>query len=155
MKTQDLQTIRKKIYQYCAFQERSENQVKVKLKTLGLEDELLIQTLIEELKKEKFIDNERFVKSYVRGKFRNCHWGKQKIFYELTLLGFSSKLIDIALQEIEEEEYFQTLKDLALKKLQSLHEDKDKYIKTEKYLYQKGYEMECIQKVLKEIDKDG
>lgn len=154
MKNQDIKIIRKKIYQYCAYQERSENQVREQLKKLGVDEQQQIDEIIDELKLEKFIDNERFVKSYVRGKFRNCHWGKQKILYELTLLGFSSKLIELGLREVEEEEYFQTLKDLALKKLQSLQDDKDKYIRTAKHLYQKGYEMESIQKVLKEIDKD-
>ncbi len=155
MKIQDFKSIRKKIYQFCAYQERSENQVKEKLKSLGLQNEQQIFDLIQELKTEKFIDEERFVKSFVRGKFRNCKWGKEKILYELNAQNFSSKLVEIALSEIDDEEYFQNLYQLAKKKIQSLYDDKDAYLKTQKYLLQKGYELENIQKILKEIKENG
>lgn len=155
MKIIDLKTIRKKIYQYCAYQERSENQVIEKLKNLGLHNEQEIYQLINELKNENFIDNERFIKSFVRGKFRNCDWGKLKIFYELQLQNFENKAIQEALKEIDEEEYLQKLHQLALKKLKSLQKDENRYLKTQKYLHQKGFELELIQKILKEIKKDG
>ncbi len=51
--------------------------------------------------------------------------------------------------EIDDEEYFQKLYQLARKKLTSLQKDEHAYRKTQKYLFQKGYEIENIQKVLK------
>ncbi|GIV43165.1 MAG: recombinase RecX [Bacteroidia bacterium] len=149
----DLQSIRKKIYQYCAYQERSENQVKEKLKNLGLNDEQKVHEFIEELKAEKFLNEERYLQSFVRGKFRNCQWGKQKIIYELSLQNFQESAILHALEEIQEDEYYQTLYQLAIKKLRSLQSDEQAYLKTQKYLYQKGFETELIEKVLKEIFK--
>jgi len=154
MKIQDLKSIRKKIFQYCAYQERSTFQVLQKLKEYSLEIHE-IEDIIAELKANRFLDDERYIKSFVRGKFRNCHWGKLKIEQELLMQNFDKESIQMALNEIEEDEYLETLENIAIKKLKSFSKDAYRVQKTTKFLLQKGYEIELVQKIIKNIIKDG
>ncbi len=147
MKKLDFKTIRKKIFQFCAYQERSTHEVKQKLQAFSLTQEE-IESIINELKENHFLNDERYVKSFVRGKFRNCHWGKTKIAFKLQNQNFDNHIIQVGLDEIQKDEYFDTLYKLASQKLQSLQNDPQKVLKTRRYLYQKGFEEEWIDKVL-------
>ena len=67
-----------KIRHFCAFQERSHQEVKMKLSGYGIawaDANLLLSKLIE----EGFLNEERFAKSYASGKFNIKHWGRIKI----------------------------------------------------------------------------
>ena len=67
-----------KLCRYCAYRERCISELRDKMKTLELSDDIQGK-LIELLKKENFVHEKRFAESYVRGKFRNNAWGMQKI----------------------------------------------------------------------------
>lgn len=142
-----------KIKHYCAYQERCHSEVRSKLlelKVYGLELENYITILIE----ENFLNEERYACSYARGKFRFKHWGKTKIKYQLKAKQISTYLINKAMQEIDDEEYWQVLNTLAEKKIQSLHAEKNKFAKISKvrnYLLQKGFEPGLIYEVMKEL----
>ncbi len=147
----DFKTIRKKIFQFCAYQERSTHQVIKKLQSYSISSEE-VELLLIELQENHFLDDERYVKSFCRGKFRNCHWGKIKIEYELKKQNFSNHLIELGLKEIEENEYLEVIQKLALKKLQSLRLiHQDSLQKVRMYLYQKGFEWDSIDKALKNL----
>ena len=134
-----------KLRQYCAYQERSHSEVKQKLWDLGVwrsEHEEIIASLIE----DDYLNEERFAKAFVGGKFRMKDWGRKKIYYGLKEKGISDYLIKRAMKEIDEEAYRKTLQDLAEKKFASLKGEQ--YLvrkkKTMDYLLQKGYEPELI-----------
>ena len=100
-----------------------------------------------------FLNEERFSKSFARGKFRIKKWGRKRIVQELKFRNISSYNIKSALKEIEEEEYQSTIKELAITKSEMLHE-KSSYIKRQKlyqYLYRKGFKSDLIQEVLKDV----
>lgn len=137
---------------YCSYQERSHDEVAQKLKKMGMIPEV-IQRITLSLLENNFLNEERFARSYVRGKFRIKKWGRIKITQNLRQKGISTANIKLALLEIEEQDYLQTLHELAKKK-DGLIKEANTYKRKQKlihYLYQKGYETALIYEfVLKE-----
>jgi regulatory protein len=138
-----------KLRQYCAYQERSHSEVLQKLWDLGVwrsEYDEIITSLIE----DDYLNEERFAKAFVGGKFRMKDWGRKKIYYGLKEKGISDYLIKRAMKEIDEEAYRKTLQDLAEKKYESLKGEQ--YLvrkkKTMDYLLQKGFEPELVTSVV-------
>ncbi|MFB6342079.1 regulatory protein RecX [Saccharicrinis sp. FJH62] len=87
--------------------------------------------MISYLVSEKYIDEERFTRFYVRDKFRFNQWGKVKIRYQLYGKGIPELIINTTLEEeINPEDYQQLAYDLAKTKL--------KYIKAENEFERKG-----------------
>lgn len=146
---------KQKALRYCAYQERSHQEVKNKLYALGLYtsevDELLAWLITE-----GFLNEERFAKLFAGGKFRIKQWGRIKITHALESKGLSKNCIRLGLKEIDEDDYQQTLEKLADEKLSALSE-KNSFIardKVSKALIQKGYEPERVWKVLKKLLPD-
>lgn len=130
---------------YCAYQERAQQEVRDKLYDWGLHMED-VEQIISELISTNFLNEERFAKAFVMGKFRIKGWGKVKIKQHLKAKRLSDPLIKIALQQIDRDEYEQKLVDIIQKKttlpLQQLTiQDKAKLIR---YLQSKGYENALI-----------
>ena len=95
---------KRKVESYCAYQERSQQEVRDKLFELGLhlvDVENIICYLIE----ENFLNEERFAKAYALGKFRIKGWGKIKITQGLKLKNVSPALIKIGLKQIDMDDY--------------------------------------------------
>ena len=87
--------IKAKLAKYCAYQERCTNEVLKKMEDLQLSEDLMIE-LIRWLTKENFIDDERYAKQYVRGKFHLKHWGRVKIKYELRKKGIVDRFVAVS-----------------------------------------------------------
>ena len=102
----------KKACKYCAYQERSQQEVRDKLYELGLHKKD-VELIISQLVTEGFINEERFAIAYAGGKFRIKQWGRIKIKYELKKKQVSEYCIKKALQQIKEDEYHEVLKKLA------------------------------------------
>jgi len=134
------------IRHYCAYQERCHSEVRKKLYELsfsGGDLEEVIGTLIE----EDFLNEERFARSYCRGKFGLKHWGKRKILNHLKQKQVSEYCIRKGLEEIEEDKYEHVFLELFQKKWDSLSGEKNHWIKKKKtrdYLLAKGFESELI-----------
>ena len=136
-----------KLARYCAYQERCHQEVKEKLRSLGMFGSDA-EAIIEALEDENFLNQARFAETFAVSKFRQKHWGRRKISYALKQKGISGTALDTALNAIEEDAYLETLQRLATKKWESLPEDLSylqKKNKTTQYLLQKGYESQLIQ----------
>jgi regulatory protein len=141
-----------KIRQYCAYQERCHQEVKEKLAQLGVFG-IEAQSYISDLIAENYLNEERFARAYVGGKFRIKQWGRKKIIYELKRKQVSEYCIKKGLLEIEDEAYFETIEKLIQTKMISLEKEKNQHIKQRKIiqsLIQKGFEYDLIQQILKE-----
>jgi regulatory protein len=143
---------KQKALRYCAYQERSHQEVKNKLYELGLNssdaDELLTYLITE-----GFLNEERYAKLFAGGKFRIKHWGRIKIVHALESKGLSKNCIRIGLKEIDEDDYLQMLEKLITEKISELEEENAFILrdKISKSLIQKGYEPELIWKALKKL----
>ncbi|MCT4664652.1 MAG: RecX family transcriptional regulator [Flavobacteriales bacterium] len=145
-KIYDLAEAKQKIEQYCVYQDRCFLEVEQKLRGFGLMPET-IDHLVDHLMEHDFINEERFARSYVRGAFRYKKWGRKKIQIGLKQKNITAKLQEMALQEIDQEEYLSILANLLEKKslIIKYKNDYDKKQKLIRYALQKGYLYEEIQ----------
>ena len=141
-----------RIQSYCAIQDRCQWEVEKKMKEWGISDEI-IENILTDLILEKFVDEQRFAESFCRGKFMIKRWGKVKIKNKLKIKKISNNCIDKGLSQINNKEYMQVLKNVYIKKRNSL-KDTNQFIrkgKIAKHLQQKGFESKLIWEL---INKD-
>ncbi|SOE20822.1 regulatory protein [Spirosomataceae bacterium TFI 002] len=141
---------------YCAYQERTQNEVRERLKkwqVWGNEAEEIIAELIL----ENFINEERFAKVFAGSKFRVKKWGKKKILLELKRRNISDYCIKQGMKEIDQDNYEESLKELFEKKIKTIKRDDNPLITKQKlarYALGKGFESELVWRVLKEVNLD-
>ncbi len=141
----------KKLENYCAYQERCHKEVREKLKDMKMIPEA-IDKIIVHLIDHNFLNEERFAKAFVRGKFRIKKWGKNRLVRELKFRDISKYAIDVALKEIDEADYFETLDELTQKRIAQVKE-KNSYKKKKKvadYLLYRGWESHLVYQKLNE-----
>ena len=140
---------------YCSYQERCLQEIEEKLCKLQVPKEEWNQ-LIKQLEIDGFLNEERFARSFARGKFRIKSWGRIRIQYELRMRGIPALLIQKALEEIGKSEYFETAVKLARKKQQEVKNvaDVSARQKVYSYLSQKGFEAQLIREILAEYWSD-
>lgn len=145
-------TAEEKIQRYCAYQERCSRDVEMKLREWKTPAGK-IKTMIQQLIAEGFLNNERFSRTFVRGKFHHNHWGRIRISYELKSRGIPEKMISEAFHEINEEEYTESLRNLIIKKRKDLPAGKNLNIREKliNFALNKGYEFDLIANILKEM----
>lgn len=142
-----------KAAKYCAYQERTQQEVRDKLYQYGLYSDA-VEEVLSELITDGFVNEERYAQAYCRGKFSQNKWGRIKIEIGLKQKGLSPYCIRKGMKEIEEEDYLEQLNDLCKRKWQSL-EGEDLYQrknKTARYLMGKGYENELVWRTLEVMD---
>lgn len=131
---------------YCAYQDRCHSEVEKKLYEYRMITEAK-EKIIVHLITHNYLNEERFAKSFVRGKFNTKHWGKIKIKAALKQRNISEVNIATAFKEIELEDYLNVLAKEMLKKLTVLNENDPwkRKKKTFDYLLQKGFEYNLIE----------
>lgn len=116
----------------CSKSEHCISEIQDKLKQWGLsaEDSTVV---IEKLIGEKYVDDERFARAYVKDKFRFNRWGKQKIAFMLRAKNISAEILELAFEEIQDENYEDELQKLLTDKERTI-KTKDKYDKRNKLM---------------------
>ncbi|MGB3465866.1 MAG: regulatory protein RecX [Cyclobacteriaceae bacterium] len=134
-----------KMARFCAYRERTHQEVKTKAYELGLRSEEADE-LLAELIAENFVSEERFAKIFVRDKFHLNKWGRRKIIQELQRRKISNQCINTGLQEIEEEDYLMMIEKLYAKKSATIRDDSElmKNQKAAAYLIRKGFESDLV-----------
>ncbi|WP_394353416.1 regulatory protein RecX [Chryseobacterium sediminis] len=144
-KSYTFEEIKQKLVNYCVYQDRCHAEVEQKMREFLLIDEAK-EEIILYLLKENYLNEERFTRSYIRGKFYIKHWGKTKIKMNLKQKQISERLINSCFDEIDDSDYENTIrkifegyysKQIGLKEYQ-------KKTKTIKHLMSKGFEYEKI-----------
>lgn len=147
-----LQEIYNKLARYCAYQERCTYEIHEYLKKYDLSQKEE-DALIEQLKKDMFLDDARFAVQFATGKFHVKKWGKVKIRYELKQKHLAEEFIQNALDSIQDEEYYAVLTTLIQKSGYNIQDYGEK-VKLLRYLQGKGYEYAEIKAVLQNIDEE-
>jgi len=131
-----------KLQKYCVYQDRCHSEVTSKLFDLGIYGEAQDE-IIYDLITENFLNEERFARSYARGKFR------------LKLKKVSAYCIKKAMEEIDEEEYYGTLYALLEKKTKTYKAPNFflKKTKAGKFAITKGYESALVWEILREFEE--
>jgi regulatory protein len=135
---------------YCAYQERSQQEVRDKLYEWGLW-QTAVENIISLLIGDNYLNEERFAKAYTQGKFKQKGWGKMKIKQGLKFKKVPDVLIKKALQTIADDDYLKMLEKVLTKKGKTVTE-KDAYkrrYKLQQYALGRGYESDLVTDVLK------
>lgn len=153
-KSYTVEEAKRALERYCVYQDRCHKEIISKLydyRMIPETHDIIIVHLIE----HNFLNEERFSKSYARGKFRIKKWGKQRIIRELKFRDISSYNIKTALKEIDEEDYINTFNELAQKRFNAIKETnkQKKRKKLADYLLYRGWESNLIYKKVNELVK--
>ena len=136
----------------CSHSEQCSPDLRKKIKELG-GTSLMAEKILDRLGKDSFLSDERYVRSYVKEKFRINKWGRIKMEYYLKMKGLPEQVIRIGFTEIDDDQYtkllVKTLKDKAktIKKA-------DKYEKMGqliRFAQSRGFEPELIHRFLPEV----
>ncbi len=135
----------RRLEQYCAYQERCHQEVVQKLRQMRMIPQA-IDAIVVHLIDAGFLNEERYARAFAGGKFRQKHWGRQRIKRELKARGIGSYLIRQALSEIPEAAYLETLDRLVEKKKQEWEGNPPEVVaqKLYRYLAYRGWENELI-----------
>jgi regulatory protein len=146
------QEIFAKMATLCSRSEQCSPDIHKKITAAGLgSDEA--DEIIEKLKAEKFIDDERYISSYVSDKFKFNKWGKVKIRHYLKMKGLPEELIQNGMDEIDTEKYRGTLIKTMKEKARKVKK-KNKYEKMGqiiRFAQNRGFEPEMIHRYLNEV----
>lgn len=132
---------------YCDYQERCHQEVRNKLLQLGVYGMDLEEVIIQ-LIQEGFLNEERYARSFVRGKFRIKRWGKMKLVFELKKKKISSYCIEAGLEEIDDTAYQDAIL-YNIQKAKDAGNDNDYLIVN--YLVRKGFEAELVRSIMKDL----
>ena len=144
--------IKRKIEQYCVYQDRCHKEVEQKMREYNLIPEAKEMILLS-LMQDNFLNEERFAKSFARGKFRIKSWGKNRISRELKARDISAYNLKTALKEIDEDEYLKTIYRITENRNDvisepNIYKRKKKLID---FLIRKGFENDLIYKTVNEV----
>jgi Uncharacterized protein conserved in bacteria len=142
----------KRAASFCAESERNVAEVERKLRKWGVDDDD-IDSIIDRLKSDDFLNEERYCKAYINDRFKLNHWGKVKIRYELGKRDVDRQYIDAALADIDDDEYIEVLKEVVEAKRRTLKET-DTYSASAKilrYALTRGFESDIVSKVIKDF----
>jgi len=149
---QQVQQTFSKMAQLCSRSEQCSADIRKKILAYEIVDEI-VDEIIEKLIKEKYIDDERYVKAYVNDKFKFNKWGRIKMRYYLHQKGLSDEVIQKGLDSIDEEKYKTVLLKTMKDKAKSI-KGKDKFTKMGqviRYTQGRGFEPELIHRYLNQV----
>lgn len=142
-----------RIATYCSRAERCEYDVRKKLVSWELSEEE-IKRIIDRLKKERFLDNSRFSRSFINDKLRFNKWGKTKIVYELRKRGIPESIYSPILDELSGDEFEKQLIHILSVKAKSVKgkNEYDKKTKLIRFALGRGFSMDlaikCVNKLI-------
>jgi regulatory protein len=145
----------KKAGEYCAYQERCQQEVRDKIYSWGLHRED-VEALIAQLISDGFINEERFARTFAGGKFRIKKWGRVKIKNELKAKKITDYCIRKAMEEINDKDYLKALKAIIDKKAKEIKETNlfKKANKIAAYCISRGFESDVVWDALKDKFED-
>ena len=150
-KIYDIKIAVERLKSFCALQDKCQWDVKQKMQDWGLL-KISQDYIMEQLIQEDYINEERYSRSFCRGKFKIKKWGKIKIINELKKKYISEICIKKGLEEINDLEYNLELNKQYQKKKASL-KDKNIFFKNKKiaaFLISKGYESDIVWNIINE-----
>ncbi|MFW6289725.1 MAG: regulatory protein RecX [Mariniphaga sp.] len=136
----------------CSRSEQCSYDVRNKILNAGLSSDEADE-MIEKLIAERYINDERYIRSYVSDKFKLNKWGKVKIRHYLKMKRFSDDLIQQGLDSINEDKYRLALLKTMKEKARSV-KNKSRYEKMGqiiRFAQNRGFEPELIHRYLHEV----
>ena len=143
-----------KLSALCARAEHSSGEMLEKMRRWQMPDDAC-ERVLDRLIEEKFVDDERFARLFVREKIRFDRWGRRKIEQVLYRKGVDADVSRRVLDEVDNEEYVAQLKKLLATKRRSVKADNDYElrIKLIKYAMSRGFDYGVIRCCIDDVDE--
>lgn len=134
---------------YCSAAEHCRSEVRAMLERHGAEKPD-IESIINNLVKEGFIDESRYASAFVHDKVRFAKWGRVKIAQALWQKRIPQDITDAALESIEDDEYLAALRDVVKAKFRTVKgaTEYERKMKTMRSVCSRGYEPALVRKLL-------
>ncbi|SEM86308.1 regulatory protein [Prevotella sp. ne3005] len=140
----------------CAQAEHCEQEMRDKMKRWEL-DEMVQNRVIDRLTEERYIDNERYARAFVKDKIRYNKWGRRKVQQALWMKRIDTDIQQRVLDEIDEKEYLDVLRPLLKQKRKSIKAGNDYELnqKLVRFALSRGFTFDIIRQCLNvdEIDE--
>ena len=137
-----------KLKRYCAERERCLKDVENFIGRF-LDRQTDRDRMIAELKKEGFLNEERFVANYVDSHIFRLGWGKEKIKAALSEKEILPQIIDNVLDNVDERNYLHFLASMMYKKRKTLAGPlRDRKLKAAHFAISKGFEPSLVERLL-------
>lgn len=139
-----------KLRQICSRQEKSPADIIQLLKRWGI-DQPHHPVILDRLRLEKFLDENRYAAAFVADKIKFDHWGIVKIRYMLHQKGIGNAAVDNAIREIDHDAYRNMVgKEMAKKRKSLKGTPREIWAKLARYGSSRGYEMEVMREFLED-----
>ncbi|MDN3641890.1 regulatory protein RecX [Lutimonas halocynthiae] len=154
--TYTLEEAKRSMERYCVYQDRCHQEIEKKLRQMNMIPQACDLILLH-LMEHDFLNEERFSRSFARGKFRIKQWGRRRIEMELKQRDISAYNIKAGLSEISQEEYEKVFEEVSKKRFDSVREPNvfKKRKKVADFLLRKGFESNKVYEVLRELEKEN
>ncbi len=138
----------------CAQAEHCEQEMRDKMRRWGL-DEAAQDKVVERLTKERYIDEERYARAFVKDKIRYNKWGRRKVQQALWMKHISDDIQQQVLDEIDEKEYLDVLRPLLKQKRKSIKAESDYELnqKLVRFALSRGFGFDIIRQCL-DVNED-
>ena len=139
----------------CAQAEHCEQEMRDKMKRWGMAPEAQ-NRVVERLTKERYIDNERYARAFVKDKVRYNKWGRRKVEQALWTKHIDEGIRQRVLDEVDDEEYIAVLRPLLQQKRKSVKANSDYELngKLMKFAMSRGFTMDIIRQCINVTDED-
>jgi len=141
----------------CANAEHCQYEMLEKMKRWELSDEAQARVMAR-LIEERYVDDRRYARAFVKDKIRYNKWGRRKVQHGLWMKRIDKDIQDEVLDEIDEKEYLNVLKPLLKQKRKSIKANSDYELsqKLVRFAYGRGFTFDIIRQCLdvSDIDED-
>lgn len=133
----------------CAQAEHCQQEMRDKMKRWNI-DETVQNHIIDRLVKERYIDDERYARAFVKDKIRYNKWGRRKVQQALWQKRINDDIQQCVLDEIDEKEYLDVLRPLLKQKRSSIKADSDYELnqKLVRFALSRGFTFDIIRQCL-------
>ena len=139
----------------CAQAEHCEQEMRDKMRRWEL-DETVQNRIVDRLIKERYVDDERYARAFVKDKIRYNKWGRRKVQQALWQKRINADVQQRVLDEIEEKEYLDILRPLLKQKRKSIKAESDYELnqKLVRFAMGRGFGFDIIRQCLNVDDID-
>ena len=139
----------------CAQAEHCQQEMRDKMRRWEL-DETAQNRIVARLVKERYIDDERYTRAFVKDKIRYNKWGRRKVQQALWLKHIDSEIQQRVLDEIDEKEYLDVLRPLLKQKRKSIRAMSDYELRQKlvRFALGRGFGFDIIRQCLDVDDID-
>ena len=108
----------------CAQAEHCQHEMLEKMRKWELPESVQARVMAR-LVKERYVDDERYARAFVKDKIRYNKWGRRKVQQALWLKHIDSAIQQMVLDEVDDDEYLKVLKPLLKQKSKSIKAESD------------------------------